>query len=802
MQPISKQNMKTPYRILLPFFLSLLFSLPLLANNPEEGTGIIKGIVTTSDGKSVADVSVQIRGTARGTLTDEAGRFELRKLAEGSYTLEFSYAGFAPTEQTVQVTEGKVTQASVQLSISNKELSTVVVNSNRKFRTGKVSPSLRLTTPILEAPQNIQVITKGLITDQQSFDMLEGIQRNVSGAQKVEHWDNYARINMRGSQLTAFRNGVNVSMPWGPLTEDMSMVDRIEFVKGPAGFMLANGEPSGFYNVVTKKPTGITKGEASFSLGSFDLYRTTLDLDGKLSKDGRLLYRLNLMGQLKGSHRDFEYNNRYSIVPVIKYLVDDNTSLTLEYTHQFSQMNVVGSNYSFSNRAYADLPRNFTTAEANLDPSRIKDNSVLAIFDHRFSDAWKFTAQASYLNYNQVGQSIWPWGFDTSNDSLVQRGISIWDALGTNKSGQMFLNGEVSTGGIVHRILGGVDMGHKDYYADWNQGAALGGPNFNIYKPVYGTVAAADIPVWDRSKDIRERGVRYNNAYSSFYAQDELGFFDNKLRLTLAGRYTTNKDINPYSGNSTKSKFTPRAGLSYSINKSTAAYAVYDQSFVANFGADWQGRSFDPQTATNMELGLKKDWFGGKWNTAIAAYQITRNNVLTADLEHANPATGQFTYQRQSGQTQTKGVEVDIKGELARNLEAVVNYAFTEAVVTKDSDPRIVGNQVAGATRHIQNSWLSYKITDGKLAGLRFSLGYQYQAGRSSWFVFNKTESGLPEYFRLDGGVSYNTGKFGVNLNVNNLTNKYLYSGAPNGTGYYWQAEPGINTRVTVAYRF
>ena len=39
----------------------------------------------------------------------------------------------------------------------------------------------------------------------------------------------------------------------------MSFVDHIEFVKGPAGFMLANGDPSGLYNLVTKKPTGQTK---------------------------------------------------------------------------------------------------------------------------------------------------------------------------------------------------------------------------------------------------------------------------------------------------------------------------------------------------------------------------------------------------------------------------------------------------------------------------------------------------------------------------------------------------------------
>ena len=122
------------------------------------------------------------------------------------------------------------------------------------------------------------------------------------------------------------------------------MVERIEFVKGPAGFMLSNGDPSGFYNVVTKKPSGQQKGEVSMSVGSFNLLRATADLDGKLSKDGKLLYRINVMGQLKGSHRPFDYNNRYSIVPVLKYLIDENTTVTLEYTRQFSEVNVIGSN--------------------------------------------------------------------------------------------------------------------------------------------------------------------------------------------------------------------------------------------------------------------------------------------------------------------------------------------------------------------------------------------------------------------------------------------------------------------------
>jgi iron complex outermembrane receptor protein len=147
-------------------------------------------------------------------------------------------------------------------------------------------------------------------------------------------------------------------------------------------------------------------------------------------------------------------------------------------------------------------------------------------------------------------------------------------------------------------------------------------------------------------------------------------------------------------------------------------------------------------------------------------------------------------------------VEVDVKGELSRNIEAVVNYAFTEAKVTKDNDPKVVGKMVAGATKHIQNAWLSYKVRDGRLSGFRFSLGYQYQSGRSSWYVFDNSENALPDYFRLDGGISYQTAKFDVMFNVNNLTNEYLYSGAPYRNMFYWQTEPGINSRLSVFYKF
>lgn len=778
---------------------NILFLLILIAlgGYAQVGTGKIKGKITTSDKKAAEGVTVVLEPLHQTVSADNAGNFVFSNLPEGEYKLLISLVSYQDLSRTLQLAAGEYKTENFELTLSNRELNEVVVIGNKNsFKTNRVSNSLRLGSSLLETPQNIQVVTARQINDQQIFDMLEGVTRNVSGASRVEHWDNYARITMRGSNVGAFRNGMNVSTSWGPLTEDISMVERIEFVKGPAGFMLSNGDPSGFYNVVTKKPSGRNKGEVTMSLGSFDLYRATADIDGKITEDGKLLYRLNVMGQMKGSHRQFDFNNRYSIVPVLKYLIDDRTSVTLEYTHQFSEVNLIGSNYLFSKRGYADQPRDMTLAESRIPATRMLDRSILMIFDHKLNDNWKLTAQAAYFNYNQEGASLWAAGFDENNDSLLQRSMSSWDVLGTSKMGQLFLNGQEQTGSVSHKFLAGLDMSNKEYYHDWNQYSMLGLPTFNVYKPQYGAGPILEV---DRSKNIRERGVRYYNGYTGFYLQDELGFMDDKLRLTLAGRVTELRTGDVYSGDFKRSKFTPRVGLSYSIDGNTAAYALLDQSFMENYGVNAENRVFDPVTGTNLEFGIKRDWLNGKWNSSATVYQIRRDNVLAADPNSPNPAGGFFSTETKQ---ETKGVEVDVKGQVVKGLDVILNYAFTEAKVTDHPTKEAIGTQVAGSSRHIQNSWLNYRLNRGKLAGFGISVGYQYQAKRSPWFVFDGTENSLPDYFRLDGSISYQRKNIGLNLVVNNILNKYLYSGAPYGDFFYWQAEPGTNVRFTVGYKF
>ena len=761
-------------------------------------TSTIKGKISTSDGKPAEFVNIILKGTTKGTIADVEGNYSLNNLKAGSYTVFASFVGLKSKSEKVELKDNETLTVNFNLQEDANQLQEVLVTANpSKYVTDYPSISLRLKTPLLEIPQNIQVITRQILQDQQIFDMQEGVIRNVSGATRSEHWENYARIVMRGSRVAAFRNGMNVTETWGPLNEDMSMVERIEFVKGPAGFMLASGEPSGFYNVVTKKPTGITKSEVGMTIGSFGTYRNTLDFDGLLSKDGKIQYRLNLMGQSKGTHRKFEFNNRVSIAPVLKFQINPRTSLTTEYNYQYVNMSPLGSAYAYTSDGIGTLPVNFSTLESNMSPTKINDHSFIATLSHSINDNWKFTGQLAYLQFNQVGSSLWPTSI--SGDTL-KRSESVWDILGQIRVGQFFVNGDVATGKIKHRILAGVDMGDKDFYHDWNQAGAINGTApFIVTAPVYGKVPATAYTVFDRSLSVKQRGVHYNNVYTALYAQDEIRLMNDKLRLTLAGRYTTTGDEDPFSGKVDAGKFTPRIGASYSLNKNTSVYAVIDETFIPQAGATFEGKEFDPITGTNKELGIKKEWLNGRWTASASVYQITKNNVLTGDPNH------QF-FSIQLGQTQTSGIEFDVRGQLVTGLDVTLNYAYTDGKVTKDTDGKQVDTQIPGTDKSIANAWLSYRVPSGKAEGLGFSLGASHAAGRSAWYAeYDKSiDPSMPAYTKFDAATSYNFGKFGVALNVNNLFNADVFSGAYYSWSkfYYYQIEAHRNFRLSINYKF
>lgn len=771
----------------------------------------IRGKITTSDGHEAPFVSVKLVGKPWGATTNVKGEYEIGKVKPGTYTVRVSAIGLTSQEKSVEVSESAFTELNFSLNENLSTLEEVNISANsKKYKADKPSSSLRLNESLLEAPQNIQIVTSSALADQQVISMSDGLIRNVSGAVRLEHWgDLYTNISMRGSQIQALRNGFNVvSSYWGPLTEDMSFVDHIEFVKGPAGFMVSNGDPSGLYNVVTKKPTGQQKGEFSLTAGSFGLYRSTLDLDGKLSKDGRFLYRLNVAGQNKKSFRDYESNNRYTVAPVVSFQIDDQTKLTAEYTYQRAEMTNVGSFYVFGSDGYAKLPQNFTQVAPGLPLTKINDHSLFLNLVHQISENWKLTGSVAYLNYQQNGSSMWPTKINP--DNTVIRNVGIWDAKSEMALAQGFINGTLTTGAVKHRILAGLDVGNKNYFADWGQSHDLDteASPFNNAAPNYG-VPSNGFPVFDRSQNLEARatiaGGIIENQYSSLYLQDELGFLDNTLRLTLAGRYTYVKQF--YFGSSSGKKFTPRFGLSYSVDNQTSFYGLFDQSFVPqSAGRLVSGGTVKPITGNNLEFGFKKDWNkDGSWNTTIAVFQVLKNNEATPTANSTPQNPESFLL----GQKKARGIEFDLRGEIISGLTLTANYALTESKVSKvgsdvpASQGIAVGDVVPGYSKHTSNAWLSYKLQSGPIKGSGISAGFTYYADREtdSW---SESDVRLPDYFKMDGGVFWEGSKIRINANVFNLLNKYLYTGSYYSylSAFYWQSEAPRNYRLSLSYKF
>ncbi|MEI3798904.1 MULTISPECIES: TonB-dependent receptor [unclassified Chitinophaga] len=797
--------------VYLCFLCAVCFSINVSA--VTEPLSAIKGLVVTSDGTPAAYVAVQIKEKNRGTLTNEKGEFVFKKLMPGKYTLQVMLIGYKTMSQEITVEQDQIVQIKLQLEASDKQLKEVIVSGARnRYKNDSLSGSLRLRTPILEVPQNIQVISANVIADQQAFDLVDGITRNVSGATRVGHWDNqYANIRMRGSKIPAFRNGMNIEASWGPTAEDAAMIDRVEFVKGPAGFMLAGGEPGGFYNVVTKKPTGVTKGAASISMGSFSTYRAALDFDGKLSKDGKLLYRLNVAGQQKDYYTKYNFNNRYLFAPVLKYLVDDRTSVTLEYTYQGSTY-LANGNYVFSKIKLLDegISNNFFYGDPSLTPGKLKDHSVYLYFDHKMNDKWEAHAQVAYFNFGMEANSIWASNIDSAGN--MGRTFSVADEAGENRFAQASISGEEYTGTVRHRILAGVDMGNKKFWGDFRSLANIdmvGDKKFNVYNPVY-SIPIGTLPTIDRSQSVKTRagGSNYVSSvnYTSAYIQDELGFFNNKLRLSLAGRFTYAETVGKTKALAIKDNvFTPRVGLSYSIDKSTTIYGLFDQSFVPVPGADSNQNAFKPIKGVDVEAGVKKEWFEGRWVASATVYRIARQNSLVSlNMKDSRGAD----VQEQLGETLTKGVEIDIAGEILPGLNATLNYAYTDSKISKESPTattKTVGNITPNTATHITNAWLNYRIGKGVLNGFGVTGGIQWMADRyvgSATKVFS-----IPNYFRTDAGLNYVKGKYSIAVLVNNLLdNQRLLTAASiptTSTGFYnYIVEARRNFRMTIGYRF
>lgn len=124
----------------------------------------ISGRVTNEKGEPLPNVTVQVKGASKSTLTDSDGSFSI-EVADNAKALIFSFVGMAPREVSI---EGK-TSLSIVMQLSNKALDEVVVvgygTQKRSLITGAVSSVSSKTLnelPAINISQALQGRVAGL----------------------------------------------------------------------------------------------------------------------------------------------------------------------------------------------------------------------------------------------------------------------------------------------------------------------------------------------------------------------------------------------------------------------------------------------------------------------------------------------------------------------------------------------------------------------------------------------------------------------------------------------------------------
>ncbi|WP_160290248.1 TonB-dependent siderophore receptor [Flavihumibacter solisilvae] len=759
-------------KLLLLFGMCIYYWSQLFAQTEEDG-GIIKGVITTSDNKPAASVTVQIKELRRSTITDDNGGFIFKNARAGKHTIEVTSIGFARIEKAVTIEAGQTAAVQIQLTVNAEQLAEILVSSDRKsYIADKVSPSLRLNADLVEVPQNITVAGKQTLTDMGMLTKSE-ISRISSAVTKSYGSDLDLEIQIRGFNSTfgTFRNGIGGPIWWNA-QEDASMIERVEFVKGPAGFMIANSEPGGLINVVTKQPTHQRTAEVGFGVGSWNLVRTYVDLGGELVKDGKFTCRLNLGAERRNDYYQFGEFYRFWICPVVSYEFDINTSLTYEFNYVKAAAQENAHQSITINGDLEKLPIDLAINDPN-NPKFWGANLYNKLtLKHRFNDNWAFTAQAAYVTNDWDGTTMFLQGINATKDTLNRFNYySDWTGNLTNL--QLFMDGKFNTGPRAeHKVLVGID------YGQGNEGSEEGFVWENNPFPL-----SIKEPIYYLAKDtlttFNDRGSWLDaNRWQSLYVQDHLKLF-NRVVVTLAGRFTHLTTGQNYLDPATAqyevsdNKFTPRLGLTFLFTKDISAYALHDESFLAQHGTIYGGGRLPPLTGRNNEVGVKIFLFKRQLSINASVYDIKKNDVGTGDPDHPG-------YSLKTGQIRSQGVDVDIAGRINSNLFINANYAYVDARITKDEDKTIVGLQNPGTCNNLANLWLKYLINSGVFKGLGFGAGYQYTDKRCAVNPNQNFQDGvkyLPAYSLFDAAVSYSTGRFNIGFNIYNIANNRYAAG-------------------------
>ncbi|RZL02659.1 MAG: TonB-dependent receptor, partial [Rubrivivax sp.] len=498
-----------------------------------------------------------------------------------------------------------------------------------------------------------------------------------------------------------------------------------------------------------------------------------VDVTAPLNTSGTLRGRLVGVVDHRDSHVDTLFNNKQAAYGTLELDIRPDTTLSVGYMQQRIHASVDQGFPSFADGRLPDVPRS-TLAGLRANRQDLDSQDTFVELEHRMDGGGqlKFSARdvlrSSFYRSARANSAI------AADGTLQLQTVDFLQEL-KDRNYDVYVTQPITWGGLTHRVLLGASYNTSDAYnGNYVYGST---PTFNLYRPDYDLpYPTLTLPGYQNITTRSEKAL---------YGQAQLSA-TRWLKFLVGGRVSWAKVATEQLTGATAvpsynpgRHVTPSASVIADINSQLSAYLSRSETFVVQSALTSSGQVLPPRTGSQIELGLKGEFFNKRLQTHTALFRI-----LDKDRAIADPAMS--TASIPGGEVRSQGFEAEASGRVAQGWDITAGYAYTDTTYLKAPTSQ-VGQVFSTVTpQHSVNLSTKYRIKALGLQAWTVGGGVSY---RSEFFAQNgalRIVSG--DYALFNAQLSYRINdQLSLNLTADNLFDKTYYdkvSGSPRQNFY------------------
>lgn len=636
-----------------------------------------------------------------------------------------------------------------------------------------------------EVPNSLSVLTRQQMDDQELVTMSDAL-RQITGVTVIANDTTNDQVMARGYSLGAMYDGVPSYAGLTAVQQfDLAMYERVEVLRGPAGVLQGSGEPGGVVNMVRKRPGAVFALSGTLAAGSWNNYRSEVDVTGPLNADRSLRGRLVVSGQDREYFQDRTHTGKWLVFGTLEYDLQPATTLALSASIQNDNTTAPSSGlplYTDARLLDADRSTNVYPDWVNY---HIRTEEVSASIEHRFDNRWVARAALNHRSQHSDSKDAWPGsGVDPLTGTFSRFNRSQSESDYDRDGLDLYLNGPFALLGRSHNLMLGFNVDRRKSAS--KSGSAPAVPNVVFGQP--DSVPEASIRYTSGSETVTSQHGPYGQLRASLA---------DPLTLVLGGRTTTfrtrSRNVSPSvptdwsTGNArADNHFTPYGGLLLDVSRDVTLYGSYADIFVPQTQKKADGSVIDPRTGRQYELGAKGDFLDGRLGATLALFTLRDRNRAYRDPDYPASST---PYYLASGEIESRGWEAELTGSPLRGLDLTAGY--TRLMTRYVKDRSLEGKAYSIQTpSHQFKLWADYRFSEDSLPGFSLGGGVQANSGSES-SRGNRAVQGQGGYAVFNARAAFRLDRhFTVGVLVNNVFDRKYYASVGTSTAYNFYGEP------------